>query len=248
MAEMNNVYNLLSDILGIAGRYSPDTLRGAIQHLETTSKGLTKEVLVNVLEQFERLGKDKGARKPDTEDKGARKPKTPDTEDKGARKTPDTEDKGARKTPDPEDKGARKPKTPDTEDKGARKPKTPGTEDKGARKPKVPAPEDKDARKPKVPAPAKPVESVESDDPEVWIKEIRAILGDTEFLPDKQDIIKLARKHFGDKITVRKGHRDSRADLISKTANVFRRAGKTRQRTIYRALRKAHLKKWGHSK
>jgi hypothetical protein len=60
-SNINEVYNLLSDILGVIGKYPPGVFREASEHVNLTAKGLDRDVLMNVFNELQRITSPSGA-------------------------------------------------------------------------------------------------------------------------------------------------------------------------------------------
>lgn len=157
----NSVYNLLSDIFRIIGRYSQGEIGEALRHTDLTAKGEYHDIMLNILRQMQRLSENQeleGAVKETSEKSDAAQVSTP----------------------------------------------------------------------------------VSKKDPR--IREIRAMLEDDEFMPSKQDVLKLIKTHFHEHVTPRTDKRDSKRDLITKVLKAFSKMSDSRKQTVYSTLRRSFLK------
>ena len=170
-------YNLLSDILKIAGEYHPEELQNALNHVSLTSKGDYHDIMATLLKNFELLNNltEVSSRQPD--------------------------------------------KASDTLSQKADKPSK---------------------KKERLPSSAK-TKSVPEDDPK--IKELRAMLEDTDFISAKKDAVKMIEKYYKDTVTLRPDNKDSKRDVIAKIISAQKKMQGTEKQKIYSALRRSYLKK-----
>jgi hypothetical protein len=189
-SNINEVYNLLSDILGVIGKYPPDVFREAADHVNLTAKGLDRDVLMNVFNELQRITEPSEA---------ASAPAVPQAPKKTA---PAKAPKKAAPAKAP--KKAAPAKAP----KKAAAPKDAGEESVSAR-----------------------------------VKGMREIFADTEFLPEKRDLLDLIQKYFGDKVVVRPNNKDSRRDLTGKAVAIFRKMDKSQQDSVYSGLKADYMNK-----
>lgn len=193
-SNINEVYNLLSDILGVVGKYPPGVFHEASEHVNLTAKGLDRDVLMNVFNELQRM-----------------------TEPSEA--TSETPKKAAPAKAPQKEAPAKVPQKA------------------------VPAKTPKKAAPAKAPKKAAAPKDAGEESVSTRVKGIREIFADTDFLPEKRDLLDLIRKYFGDAVVVRPNNKDSRRDLTGKAVAIFRKMNKSQQDTVYSGLKADYMKK-----
>lgn len=74
------------------------------------------------------------------------------------------------------------------------------------------------------------------------IKELMAMIQDTEFINSKKDIVKIINSYFKDRIVFRSDNKESRRDLIVKLKNEYKKMNDNQQQNIYSSIRRLYLK------
>jgi len=74
------------------------------------------------------------------------------------------------------------------------------------------------------------------------VKELMAMIQDTEFINSKKEIVKIIDSYFKDRITFRVDNKDSRKNLINKLINEYKKMSNTQQQNIYSSIRRLYLK------
>lgn len=74
------------------------------------------------------------------------------------------------------------------------------------------------------------------------VRELKAMLEDTEFIRTKQDLLRVMEIFFEGKISVRRDNKDSRQDLTSKLITAFSQMSDAEKQNVYSTLRRDYLK------
>ncbi len=197
IAANKRTYNLLSDILKIAGEYHPKEIQNTLNHVSLTSKGDYHDIMATLLKNFELLNNlpEVLSRQPDmaSDELSQKSDITPPKSDKKSQKSD---------------------KTPPKSDK-------------------------KSQKKDSVPSPAK-TKPVQEDDPKV--KELRAMLEDSDFISSKKDAVKIIEDHFKGAVTLRPDNKDSKRDVISKIVSAYKKMQSDEKQKNYSALKRSYLK------
>jgi glutaredoxin 2 len=73
-------------------------------------------------------------------------------------------------------------------------------------------------------------------------RELEAILQDSNFLPQKADLIKFVKKYVGDKVVLRNDDRESKRDISRKAIAAYKRMSIEEQQRLYRLIRRVYIK------
>jgi len=74
------------------------------------------------------------------------------------------------------------------------------------------------------------------------VRELTAMMRDTEFVNSKQDVVTIADLYFKDRIVFRSDNKDSRKSLTGKLIGEFRKMDTIQQKNIYSSIRRLYLK------
>ncbi|MDM8543417.1 hypothetical protein QUF90_20275 [Desulfococcaceae bacterium HSG9] len=244
-------YNLMSDILKIAGDYPSEDLKNALNHVGQTSKGDYHDIMITLLKNFELLNNlpevssdqpdkasDKLSEKKDSLSSSAKTKPAPAKAKPAPAKAKPAPAK-AKPAPAKAKPAPAKAKPAPAKAKPApAKAKPAPAKAKPAPAKAKPAP----AKAKPAPAKAKPApdkaKPVLKDDPK--IKELRAMLEDTDFISAKKDAVKIIELYFKDTVTLRPDSKDSKRDLIAKIIRAQKKMQGAEKQKIYSALRQSY--------
>ena len=243
----NTTYNLLSDILKIAGEYHPLEIKNASNHVKQTSKGDYHDIMIRLLKDFEILNnlpetlsfqpENALAESDNTSDKSSKKGDGSSSSDKTKAA------QGKTKAVQGKTKAVQgKTKAVQGKTKAVQG-KTKAVQGKTkAVQSKTKAVQGKTkAVQGKTKAVQGKIKSVPKEDPK--INQLRAMLEDNDFINSKKDIAKLIDDYFKGMVTSRSDNKDSKRDLIAKIISVHKNMESAQKQKIYSALRRSYLKK-----
>jgi hypothetical protein len=84
--------------------------------------------------------------------------------------------------------------------------------------------------------------NIVSSNTDLNLKELMAMLEDTEFITSKKDIVNIIHSYFKDRIICRSDNRDKIKSLIKKMIDAYKKMDDIQQKKIYSSIRRLYLK------